>query len=101
MKPTDIASATQLAVEGKDYLNFFEAFLDYLKIDHVQIQNYGSVDELGVFLPLLAKARTYAYLATTNDPQVSVGVAAKKDVWDFQHAAFREVREFLSRLGAP
>ncbi len=202
MKPTDIDSATQLVVEGKDYVNFFEAFLDYLKIEHVQIQNYGSVDELGVFLPLLAKmsnfdmvrhlgvvrdaekcsqsaaqsvrsaltkaslplpedtlstpagdrttsvlvlpddepgmletvlarsfaetnedecidrffeciesgggtirrpakARTCAYLATTSDPQVSVGVAAKKGVWDFQHAAFSNVREFLSQLGSP
>ena len=48
-----------------------------------------------------AKARTCAYLATTNDPHVSVGVAAKKGVWDFEHAAFSKVREFLSRLGAP
>ena len=36
-----------------------------------------------------------------NDPHVSVGVAAKKGVWDFEHAAFSKVGEFLSRLGAP
>ena len=47
------------------------------------------------------KARACAYLATTNDPHVSVGVAAKKGVWDFEHAAFSKVGEFLSRLGAP
>ena len=47
------------------------------------------------------KARTCAYLATTRDPYVSVGVAAKKGVWDFEHAAFSKVGEFLSRLGAP
>ena len=47
------------------------------------------------------KARTCAYLATTRHPHVSVGVAAKKGVWDFEHDAFSNVREFLSRLGAP
>lgn len=46
------------------------------------------------------KARTTAYLATTPDPHVSVGVAAKKRVWDFDHDAFRKIREFLSRLGS-
>ena len=46
------------------------------------------------------KARACAYLATTTAPHVSVGVAAKKGVWDFEHAAFTKVREFLSRLGA-
>lgn len=45
------------------------------------------------------KARTTAFLATTPDPHVSVGVAAKKKVWKFEHDAFRTIREFLSRLG--
>lgn len=45
------------------------------------------------------KARTTAFLATTQDPHVSVGVAAKKKVWEFEHEAFRTIREFLSRLG--
>ncbi len=47
------------------------------------------------------KARAYAYLSTSSDPRVSVGVAAKQGVSDFEHAAFTKVREFLSRLGAP
>ena len=46
------------------------------------------------------KARTCAYLATTRDPHVSVGVAAKKGVWNFTHDAFNKIREFLSRLDA-
>jgi len=46
------------------------------------------------------KARTAAYLATTPAPHVSVGVAAMKGVWDFDHDAFRKIREFLSRLGS-
>lgn len=45
------------------------------------------------------KARTCAYLATTRDPHVSVGVAAKKGVSNFTHDAFK-IREFLSRLDA-
>ena len=47
------------------------------------------------------KARTTAYLATTRNPHVSVGVAAKQGVWEFDHDAFRTIREFLSGLGGP
>ena len=47
------------------------------------------------------KARAFAYLVTTEAPHVSVGVAAKRGVWDFEHAAFAKVREFLSRLRSP
>ena len=46
------------------------------------------------------KARTCAYLATTRDPHVSMGVAAKKGVWNFKHDACNKIREFLSRLDA-
>lgn len=49
---------------------------------------------------LLLVEGTCAYLATTRDPHVSVGVAAKKGVWNFTHDAFNKIREFLSRLDA-
>lgn len=65
-----IESETLLLVEGNDHRNFFEAFRDH------------------------------AYLATTRDPHVSVGVAAKKEIWNFTHDAFNKIREFLSRLDA-
>lgn len=82
--PTRISSATVLLVEGNDHRNFFEAFRDHLGISPLQRPE---------------KAQTTAFLATTPDPHVSVGVAAKKKVWSFDHDAFRTIREFLSRLG--
>ena len=44
------------------------------------------------------KARARAYLATTEDPHLSVGVAAKRGRWDFEHKAFDGVRRFLKSL---
>lgn len=44
------------------------------------------------------KARARAYLATTPDPHVSVGVAAQKGRWDLDHGAFDGVRSFLMSL---
>lgn len=44
------------------------------------------------------KARARAYLATTPDPHVSVGVAAMKGHWGLDHRAFDGVRSFLRSL---
>ena len=44
------------------------------------------------------KSRAHAWLATRQDPHVSVGVAAQKDYWNFDHEAFDAVREFLRAL---
>ena len=44
------------------------------------------------------KARSRAFLATRQFPQVSVGVAAKKGYWDLDHDVFRGIRRFLSAL---
>lgn len=44
------------------------------------------------------KARAFAYLTTRPDPHHSVGVAAKNDVWDLDHPAFDEARDFLKAL---
>jgi len=44
------------------------------------------------------KSRAHAWLATRQDPHVSVGVAAQKDYWDFDHEAFDGVRRFLRAL---
>ena len=50
MQPNQIRSSTQLLVEGKDGENFFGALCQHLGLTHVQIQNYGGVDELRGFL---------------------------------------------------
>ena len=44
------------------------------------------------------KARARAYLTTKPHPHVSVGVAAQKGYWDFDHDAFDGVRRFLRSL---
>ena len=44
------------------------------------------------------KARARAYLATTPDPHLSVGVAAKRNRWNLDHDAFDGVRRFLMSL---
>ena len=44
------------------------------------------------------KARAHAWLATRRHPQVSVGVAAQKGYWDFDHQALDGVRQFLASL---
>ena len=44
------------------------------------------------------KARAFAYLTTRPDPHHSVGVAAKNRVWDLDHRAFGEARDFLRAL---
>lgn len=44
------------------------------------------------------KARAHAYLATMPHPLVSVGVAAQKGYWDFDHEALDGVRRFLRAL---
>lgn len=46
----------------------------------------------------LDKARAHAYLATRPRPHVSVGVAAHKGYWPFDHEAFADVRAFLRNL---
>lgn len=44
------------------------------------------------------KARARVYLTTKPHPHVSVGVAAQKGYWDFEHGAFDGVRRFLRAL---
>ena len=44
------------------------------------------------------KSRVFAYLATKRSPHHSVGVAAKAGVWDLDHAAFDDIKDFLNGL---
>ena len=56
------------------------------------------VEESGRPIHRPDKARARAYMATTHDPHVSVGVAAQKSHWSIDHAAFDGVRRFLRSL---
>ena len=44
------------------------------------------------------KSRAHAWLATRQDPHVSVGHAARKGYWNFDHEAFDGVRQYLRAL---
>ena len=54
-KPLQPMSAIQLLVEGKDQRNFFGALVEHLKIEDVQIQDFGGVDDLRRFLGVMVK----------------------------------------------
>ena len=38
-----IESEVQLLVEGNDQRNFFEALVEHLALDHIQIQDFGGI----------------------------------------------------------
>ena len=44
------------------------------------------------------KARVFAYLATREEPRHSVGVAARRGVWDFDHPALKDLIAFVRGL---
>lgn len=44
------------------------------------------------------KAIVHAYIATTRFPQVSVGVAAQKNIWNLDHLELGQIRTFLRQL---
>ena len=46
----------------------------------------------------LTKARAQAYLASREEPGLSIGVAAQKGYWNFEHPAYAEVKAFLKTL---
>lgn len=59
---------------------------------------FRCAEESGSAIHRPDKARARAYLATTPDPHVSVGVAAKKGHWGLDHRVFDRVRSFLRSL---
>ena len=61
---------------------------------------FECAQQAGISIARRDKARAQAYLATRLYPHVSVGVAAQKGYWDFDHDAFEGVRQFLRSLAA-
>lgn len=59
---------------------------------------FRCAEESGSAIHRPDKARARAFLATTPDPHVSVGVAAMKGHWGLDHRAFDGVRNFLTSL---
>ena len=87
-----IKSAIQLLVEGNDPRNFFEAFVEHLSLENIQIQNFGGVNELGGFLRALVNApgfQTVQSLGIVRDAEMSAG------------GAFQSVQSALSNAALP
>ena len=90
-----IEKSKQLLVEGNDQLNFFEAFLTHLGIrDTVQVQNFGGVDELQLFVETIAATREF------RDMVESLGIVRDAESRPAQ-SAFQSVQSSLSRAGLP
>ena len=91
-KAKEIKSAIQLLVEGNDSRNFFEAFVEHLSLENIQIQNFGGVSELGGFLRALVNApgfQTVQSLGIVRDAETSAG------------GAFQSVQSSLERAELP
>ena len=64
MRPEQITNPIQLLVEGKDPLNFFEAFARHLTLEDIEIKSFGGVNDLGGFLQAFVKAPGFAQVKT-------------------------------------
>jgi len=90
-EPNTIKSKIQLLVEGNDQRNFFEAFIEHLSLDNIQIQNFGGVNELRGFLLALANAPGFREIVQ------SVGIV--RDAETSAQGAFQSVQSSLNNAG--
>ena len=92
-EPATTTSPIQLLVEGNDQRNFFEAFIEHLSLDNIQIQNFGGVNELRGFLLVLVNAPGFREIVQ------SVGIV--RDAETSAQAAFQSVQSSLRNAGLP
>ena len=92
-KPTGIKSQIQLLVEGNDQRNFFEAFIDHLSLEHIQIQNFGGVSELRDFLD--------GFVSATGFRQIVQSLGIVRDAETSAGSAFQSVQSSLRNAELP
>ena len=46
----------------------------------------------------MSKARTHAFLASRERPNLRIGEAADRGIWQFEHAAFNPLKDLLRLL---
>ena len=92
-KLTEIKSEIQLLVEGNDQRNFFEAFIDHLSLENIQIQNFGGVSELRDFLEGLVSA--------TGFRQIVQSIGIVRDAENSAGSAFQSVQSSLKNAELP
>jgi len=89
MNPKEISFNKQLLVEGFDIEVFFKAIIEKMKLDGIQLQNYGGKDELKFFLPAFISAPGFK----TN--VLSMGII--RDADSDPGAAFKSVCTILGK----
>ena len=92
-KPLQPTSAIQLLGEGNDQRNFFGELVEHLKIEDIQIQDFGGVNELKGFLGVMAK------LSGFHDTVRMLGIV--RDAETSAPSAFQSVRSSLHDAGLP
>ena len=92
-EPATTTSPIQLLVEGNDQRNFFEAFIEHLSLDNIQIQNFGGVNELRGFLLVLVNAPGFREIVQ------SVGIV--RDAETSAQDALQSVQSSLSNARLP
>ena len=90
--PRRIEKPKQLLVEGKDPENVFEAFTRHLKLQSIQVQDFGGVDELRGFLKAFVKSPAF-------DTVSSMGIV--RDAENSAASAFQSVHSSLTNVGLP
>ena len=88
--PSMVKEPRQLLVEGNDQRNFFETLSKHLRIQEIQIQNYGGVNELRRFLAAFVKFEDF-------DLVESIGIV--RDAEASSQAAFTSVLHSLRFVG--
>jgi hypothetical protein len=90
-----IESEIQLLVEGKDEYNFFEAIIEHLSQEHldIQIHDFGGVNRLRGFL------RAFVLSPGFESTVRSIGIV--RDAETCAVSAFQSVRSSLENAGLP
>ena len=86
-------SAIQLLVEGKDQGNFFDELVKHLKIEDLQIQDFGGVNELKGFLGVMVKQSGF------HDTVRMLGIV--RDAETSAQGAFQSVQSSLRNARLP
>lgn len=85
-----IESGAQLLVEGKDQQNFFEALASHLRLESIQVHDFGGIGELKKFLPAFVKRPGF-------DSVHSVGII--RDAETSFARAFQSVQSSVRNVG--
>lgn len=88
--PEVITKTKLLAVEGKDELNFFDAFLDHLGITAFEIREVGGKNRFKEKLPALVKQDSFSNVQF---------LAIIRDANDDATATFRSIVDILRKEG--